>query len=160
MNMKKLFLTLLIAIAGVAFADDFLDGVAAYGKGNYVQALAKFRLAAAQGRAGAQVILGFMYSKGRGVAQDYAEAVRWYRLAAAQGLASAQFGLGAMYGNGQGVAQDYVRAHLWSNLAAAQGRADAVKNRDIVAKRMTSQQIAEAQKLARECQARNFKNCD
>jgi hypothetical protein len=25
---------------------------------------------------------------------------------------------------------------------------------------MTPQQIAEAQKLARECQARNFKNCD
>ena len=49
---------------------------------------------------------------------------------------------------------------MWWNLAAVTGHANAVKNRDIVAKRMTPQQIAEAQKLARECQARNFKNCD
>jgi hypothetical protein len=36
----------------------------------------------------------------------------------------------------------------------------AVKNRDLVAKRMTPQQIADAQKLARDCLARNFKGCD
>ena len=49
---------------------------------------------------------------------------------------------------------------MWYNLAAVKGDADAVKSRDIIAKKMTTQQIAEAQKLARECQARNFKNCD
>ena len=49
---------------------------------------------------------------------------------------------------------------MWFNLAAVTGSTNAVKNRDIVAKQMTSQQVAEAQKLARECQARNFKNCD
>ena len=65
-----------------------------------------------------------------------------------------------MYGEGQGVVQDYTRAHMWFNLAAVKGNSNAVKNRDFVAKRMTSQQIAEAQKMARECQARNFKNCD
>ena len=55
---------------------------------------------------------------------------------------------------------DNIRAHMWFNLAALKGYSVGVKSRDIVAKRMTSQQIAEAQKLARECQARNFKNCD
>ena len=65
-----------------------------------------------------------------------------------------------MYSNGQGVVQDHVRAHMWWNLAATKGDADAVKNRDIVAAKMTTQKIAEAQKLARECQARNYKNCD
>ena len=64
-----------------------------------------------------------------------------------------------MYGDGQGVPMDYVRAHMWFNLAAVKGDADAVKNRDIAAKNMTPQQMAEAQKLARECQARNFKGC-
>lgn len=49
---------------------------------------------------------------------------------------------------------------MWFNLAAVKDDSDAVKNRDIVVKRMTTQQVAEAQKLARECQARNFKNCD
>jgi hypothetical protein len=55
-----------------------------------------------------------------------------------------------MYGNGQGVLQDYVAAHMWVNLAAAQGNANASKNRGIVASKMTSAQIAEAQRLARE----------
>ena len=55
---------------------------------------------------------------------------------------------------------DHVRAHMWFNLAAAKGDADAVKNRDQATKMMTPLQIAEAQKLARECQARNFKGCD
>jgi hypothetical protein len=36
----------------------------------------------------------------------------------------------------------------------------AVANADILAKRMTPQQIGEAQKMARECQQRNFKGCD
>ena len=39
---------------------------------------------------------------------------------------------------------------MWWNLAAAKGNAVAVKNRDKVAAKMTSTQIAEAQKLARE----------
>lgn len=65
-----------------------------------------------------------------------------------------------MYSNGQGVVQDYMRAHMWYNLAAVTGDTVPVENRDLVAAKMTTQQIAEAQKLARECQARNFKNCD
>ncbi len=35
----------------------------------------------------------------------------------------------------------------------------AAKNRDDLAAKMTPAQIAEAQKLARECQARKFKGC-
>ena len=92
--------------------------------------------------------------------KNYAVALSKFKLAAAQGVALAQFNLGIMYSNGEGVVQDYVRAHMWWNLAAAQGNANAVKNRDIVAKKMSTQQIVEAQKLARECQARNYKNCD
>ena len=127
---------------------------------DYAEAVKLYRLAAAQGLALAQNNLGVMYENGQGVVRDYAEAVKWYKLAAAQGLAHAQHNLGFMYGNGQGVVQDYVRAHMWWNLAAAHGNASSVKNRDIVAARMTTQQIAAAQKLARECQARDYKNCD
>jgi hypothetical protein len=35
-----------------------------------------------------------------------------------------------------------------------------VKNRDIVAKRITPRQIAEAQQMASDCQQRKFKECD
>ena len=158
--MKKLLIIMLLALAGTACGGDFEDGNAAYLKNNYSDAIAKFKLAAAQGLAQAQYNIGFMYGKGRGVVQDYAEALQWFKLAAAQGHAKAQTNIGFMYNNGQGVIQNVVRAHMWYNLSAAGGDADAAKGRDLVAAKMTTQQIAEAQKLARECQARNFKHCD
>ncbi len=118
------------------------------------EALRWFRLAAEQGFAAAQNDLGIMYGTGRGVPQDETEAVRWYRLAAEQGFAAAQYNLGAQYGNGQGVPQDYVAAHMWFNLAAAQSsgedRDKFAQSRDSIAARMTSEQVAEAQRLARE----------
>lgn len=126
-------------------------------KQDYAEAVKWYKLAAAQGNVVAQSNLGFAYDNGQGVVQDYAEAVKWYRLAAIQGNVSAQYNLGVMYGNGRGVAQNYIRAHMWFNLAAVGGDADAVKNRDIVAGRMNTQQIAEAQEMAHTCQTQNFK---
>ena len=63
--------------------------------------------------------------------------------------------LGIMYAEGQGVPQDYVSAHLWFDLAATSGDEDAQKSRAAVAKRMTSDQIAEAQRMAREWMAKH-----
>ena len=103
---------------------------------------------------------GTRYAKGQGVLQDYAEAVKWYRLAAAQGNAMAQANLGLRYAKGEGVPQDYILAHMWFNLAAGKGAVNGVQSRDIMAKILTPEQMAEAQKLARECHARNFKGCD
>jgi hypothetical protein len=71
-------------------------------------------------------------------------------LAAEQGSADAQLNLGVMYGQGQGVAQDYIQAHMWFNLAGASGNADGIKYRDIVAGKMTPDQIAESERLTRE----------
>ena len=56
--------------------------------------------------------------------------------------------------------QDYIRAHMWMNIAAGNGEKDGGNNRDIVAKKMIATQIAEAQKMARECEKKNYKNCD
>jgi len=116
-----------------------------------------FRLAADQGNAAARFTLGVMYGEGRGVPQDYAEAARWYRRAAEQGDAQAQYNLGLAYARGEGVTQNPVEAHMWFNLAAARfpandtrNRTAAVKNRDTVAGEMSSDQLAEAQKRARE----------
>jgi hypothetical protein len=88
------------------------------------------------------------------VPQDYAEARRWYRKAAEQGHARAQFNVGVMHENGEGTPQDYVQAHMWLNLAASRATGDDQREfanqRDILAGEMTAQQIAEAQRLARE----------
>jgi uncharacterized protein len=82
--------------------------------------------------------------------RDYATAVRLNRLLAEQGNANAQYNLGTFYDNGLGVPQDKVRAYMWFSLSAAQGREGAAALRDLIARRMTPAQIAEAQKLARE----------
>ena len=89
-----------------------------------------------------------MYRDGTGVPQDYKHAVKWDRLAAGQGNARAQFNLGASYNNGEGIPQDYVQAHMWLNLAGASGHKSASESRDKTGKRMTGEQIAEAQRLA------------
>ena len=149
----------LAAIAPPATAQDFQKGVDAYNRGNYAAALREWRPLAEQGNASAQYNLGFMYSNGRGVPEDDTEAVRWYRLAAEQGDAKAQTNLGIMYANGRGVPEDLVAAYMWWNLSAAQGIEKAKNNKDIVAKLMTREQIAEAQRLSRECLARNYKGC-
>lgn len=82
--------------------------------------------------------------------RDYATAVRLNRPLAEQGNANAQYNLGTFYDNGLGVPQDKVRAYMWFSLSAAQGREGAAALRDLIARRMTPAQIAEAQKLARE----------
>ncbi len=55
-----------------------------------------------------------------------------------------------MYSKGWGVPQDYVQAHMWYNLAAERGLKLGREYRDSLAKQMTPEQIAEAQRLARE----------
>ena len=115
---------------------------------DYKQAVAWYRKAAEQGDAMAQSNLGGMYDKGRGVAQDDKQAVAWYRKAAEQGDVDAQFNLGVMYNTGSGVAQDYKQSYAWFSSAAANGHSNAVKARDIMAKRLTPAALAEGQQLA------------
>ena len=77
---------------------------------------------AKQGDAEAQLHLGNMYKKGKGVPKDYKEAVRWYRKAAEQGEAVAQYKLGEMYYSGYGVPEyDLKEAVRWYRKAAEQG---------------------------------------
>ncbi len=110
---------------------------------------------AEQGDASAQSKLGLMYLMGEAIPLDYKEAFRWYRASAVQENSSAQGSLGAMYRKGLGLPQDYIQAFMWYDLAVAKSELDQerrlwAKNRDSIAKKMTSEQIAEAQRLARE----------
>ncbi len=115
------------------------------------------RANAEAGDADAQVQLGFYYATGLRTTQKDAEAVAWYRKAAEQGHPMAQFWLGSMYRQGRGVAQDNVSAHMWFNLSASRSaslaRDTAVSARDDIADGMTPEEIAEAQRLAREWDA-------
>lgn len=73
-----------------------------------------------------------------------------YERDAKQGRADALYNLGLAYSTGQGVGIDMVAAHKWFNLAAVRGVEAAKSWRNQVAAEMTTGQIAEAQRLARE----------
>ena len=87
-------LALLAVLLGipVAVAQTVDEAVAAYERGDYATAIRGFRVHAEQGLAEAQLALGSMYAKGKGVPKNDAEAVKWYRLAAEQGYTIAQSG--------------------------------------------------------------------
>jgi len=85
------------------------------------QAVAFYRLAAAQGLDGAQHWLGFMYYLGDGVARDRAEALRLFQLAAAQGHPTALHWVARCHEHGEGVAADVAAAIRWYRRAQAAG---------------------------------------
>jgi len=121
---------------------------------NDFDAVRWFQKAALQGLVDAQYNLSVMFANGQGVRQDDAETVKWSRLAAKQGHPGAQYQLGLLYAVGAGLEQDFVHAYKWFSLAADRlGGMDgeiAREDRDLVAEKMTSAQIAEAQRLVRE----------
>jgi TPR repeat protein len=114
-----------------------------------VLAVSWYRKAAEQGDVHAQYFLGLCYTKGLGVPKDDVQAVNWFRKAAEQGYDKAQYFLGLCYAKGLGVPKDDVLSYMWLNLAAVKS-SDAAKARDDLSKKMTLEQIAEAQRLSRE----------
>jgi hypothetical protein len=137
--------------------DPFETAIDAIKRGDEDAALKILLPLAAQGNAQAQFSVGEIYLLFKN--QD-ADALKWFRQAADQGDASGMYFLGNMYNNGSGVRKNLVEAHKWYILAASQagprkkGEMDtlnmAIENRNGVSRRMTSAQIAEAQKLARD----------
>ena len=83
-----------------------------------------------------------------------------YIALAGTGDAEAQYLLGGMYAEGTGVLPNYHLAMMWFTLAATQRNALALDARNEIAGLMTSEQVAETQKMARQCLAQNYKNCD
>jgi len=151
---------------GFADAQNNLGGMLQRGLGvlkNATEAVYWYRKAAKQGDAVAQYNLGLMYDDGLGVPRNYEEAVKWYRMTAEQGDPDAQNNLGLMYLNGLGVTQSTILAYMWFSLAVEQfsvsetERKDATQRKKIVlenihiaAEDMTSAELAEAERLARE----------
>ncbi len=148
-------LVLALALPAPVLAADFETGWKAYQRAYYAAAWEEWRPLAEQGDATAQYYLGVMHQNGEGVPQNYALAVLRYFQAAEQGLTLAQRNLGIMYARGDGVPQNYVFAHMWLSLAVARfprgvTRDEATNFRDKIEKRMTPDQLAEAQRFARE----------
>ena len=73
-----------------------------------------------------------------------------HREASVTRSSEAMYRLGIMYSTGQGVPRDNIEAHKWFNLAALAGSLEAKTWRGELAQEMTSNDVAEAQRQARE----------
>lgn len=85
---------------------------------------------------------------------DYGS-VHSYQHDAERGVAWAQNNLAFLYEKGWGVPQDFIRSFMWYSIAAAThppGKScyESARSRDRLAKRMTPDQVSEAQRMARE----------
>ena len=122
-----------------------------------------YRKAAENGFPQAQLILGIMYVEGEGVPEDNEEGLKWLRKAAKQkdGIgADAQARIGRVYERGLGVEKDDVSAYVWFSVAAANGSNEATWEKQSVAKRLTSSQLAEAQQRSERCMTSGSEDCD
>ena len=66
------------------------------------------------------------------------------------GSSISQYYLGLMYISGMGVLQDFRQAHMWLNIASSRGHKKARKQLEKLTQKMTADQLAGAQKLARQ----------
>jgi TPR repeat protein len=144
---------------------------------NHQEAVRLYKLAAEKGELDAAAHLGDIYFEGRGVPgamQDYNEAVRWWIKTSERGHAQSMIRLATMYEKGLGVSRgdsasnsaDLMEAYKWFNIAAAtlgsqlpegegpKGKKaamlyeSAVRSRDNLAKQLSPEQLAEAQRRA------------
>ena len=154
--MNKFLATLLIGFSLISFSsfsETNSEASEAWENEDFDKAMKIWSANAEKGDAHAQFRLGELYNHGL---RNYKTAVFWYKRAAEQGLSSAQLALSTRFLFGQGVIEDLVYAHMWANIARANGDKDLVS---FIKKQMTPSQIEKAQDLARECVAKDYKDC-
>ncbi len=110
--------------------------------------------ASSAGDVWAQVTLGRLYMAGTGVFQDYSAAVKLFEQAAGskefnRTVWEAQYLLGVLNENGLGIRKDPVKAHAWYNIAVTNQYDEATAARKALTSKLTSDQLAEAQELAK-----------
>ena len=138
---------------GYFLAKYFLGNVYYEGEGvkqNLSEAYKFYKEAYEQGYQYTQFRLGQICMEHKGEMRNLREAFRWFKKGAERGDSMAQNNLGAMYYKGEGVPKNYIQSYKWFSLAVANGEKDAQKYLNTIAKELTKEQLAEAQKLADE----------
>jgi TonB family protein len=113
------------AAPAASVAEAMTKAKEASGRSDFAEAIKWYRVAADQGDARAQLNLGVIHDKGKGVTRDAAEAAKWYRKAADQKNADAAYNLAVLYDDGDGVKQDGIEAAKLYVVAAQGALAEA-----------------------------------
>ena len=153
--LTTLFVAAALSACGAGDSSD--AGMLALKAGRYGDAVSIWKRASREGDSVSQFNLGRLYESGIGIKQNYEAAVIYYLSAAKKSHPYAQGSVAVLYAYGRGVPQDYVQSYVWSTLAAANypkwardERSAAIRNRDIVAARMSAQELLAAQRAIEE----------
>lgn len=126
--------------------------VAVHNKVNSDQAIRWLQSSAESGNTKAMLQLGKLYRSGVGVLQNYGQSAKWIQTAASRGDAEAMLELGRLYRDGIGFAKSNKNAYVWFNRAAAIHNLDAVREREEVARALTTDELKEAQDMSSEAE--------
>ncbi len=121
--MKKLALYVFLVLFSVlnnGWAANFEKGLEAYENEKYKKAFKEWKPLAEDGLDKAQLGLGHLYKRGKGVSLNHKKAFKWYQLAADQGNAQAQYHLAFYYLNFDEYENNDL-AFKWFKLSADQG---------------------------------------
>lgn len=103
------------------------------------------QMSAENGNTEAMIVLGRLSRTGVGILQNFGNASKWIQTAAARGNPEGMLEMGRLYRDGVGVDKDPVRAYVWFNRASAARNLDAVRERDLIARTLTFEELKEAQ---------------
>lgn len=145
-----------LAEQGLPNAQGMLGMMYAQGQGipqDYEKALGWLGLAADAGDVNAEYNFGAMYELGLGMLRMPTEALKWFRRAADKNAAPAQFNIAVYYEMGICVPQDFLMAYMWYHLAASETGDDevhamAVRERRLMARKLTKAEIGRARRMA------------
>ena len=148
------------ALQGTAIAQYNLGLMLANGEGtpkNYAKAMEWLIKSANQGYLKGQTTLGRVYAAGEITPKNYEQAIYWLSKAAKGGSVDAQYRLAQSFQDTGNI----IKAYAWWSIYLLTEDAYAIK---LLIKEMESgldyDQILEAQALAAQCYASNYKDCD
>jgi TPR repeat protein len=130
------FLAGMLALGGLAPADELNDALALIDAGDLRNAVPKLESLANQGNPTAQYRLAQAYYLGQGVPQDLQRAASLFESAAQMNVMNAQQNIAVMYLKGEGVKKDLERALYWFRQAASQGDSEHTQRIGIPASRV------------------------
>lgn len=139
---------ILVFGTGIAAEASTLQGVQAFKRGKYAEALKQLEPEVQKGDAEAMYVLGKMYAAGQGVGKDEKKAAGLFAKAADLGNAQAQQALGSALMLGEGIEQNMEEALKWFIISARAGNNDAQAYAGRVARFMTRQQRLDVRKRA------------
>lgn len=146
--MSRITIVLLILMSAMSYADNFSDAVDAYDHQDYNKAYRLFTELEVLGHVDAMNNLATMYQTGAGIPRNYVKAAELYLSAAKAGHIDAAFNYSTLARLGIGTYKNLAESYAWAVIAARHGASDLVAYRDVLATKISPEELAEGSQMA------------